>query len=131
MAYTPTVWKTGDVITAEKLNKAEQGIAAASDAVFYVTFTYDELTETTTADKTMAEIEEAISAGKAVFCKLTGSKYIGVLTGHIHDASPENTYVNFMGYDTNNDSSKNYIAVASFYGDGYYARTLYELTVAQ
>lgn len=30
MAYTPTVWATGDTITAEKLNKAEQGIAAAS-----------------------------------------------------------------------------------------------------
>lgn len=29
MAYTPTVWATGDVITAEKLNKAENGIAAA------------------------------------------------------------------------------------------------------
>lgn len=32
MAYTPTVWETGDVITAEKLNKAENGIAAASVA---------------------------------------------------------------------------------------------------
>ena len=30
MAYTPTEWQTGDVITAEKLNKAEEGIAAAS-----------------------------------------------------------------------------------------------------
>ena len=30
MAYTPTVWATGDTITAEKLNKAENGIAAAS-----------------------------------------------------------------------------------------------------
>ena len=29
MAYIPTVWATGDVITAEKLNKAEEGIAAA------------------------------------------------------------------------------------------------------
>lgn len=29
MAYTPTVWATGDVITAEKLNKAENGIASA------------------------------------------------------------------------------------------------------
>lgn len=27
--YTPTVWKTGDVITAEKLNKIEEGIAGA------------------------------------------------------------------------------------------------------
>lgn len=27
--YTPTVWRTGDVITAEKLNKIEEGIANA------------------------------------------------------------------------------------------------------
>lgn len=27
MAYTPTEWATGDVITAQKLNKMEQGIA--------------------------------------------------------------------------------------------------------
>ena len=26
MAYTPTVWKTGDVITAERMNKLEQGV---------------------------------------------------------------------------------------------------------
>lgn len=26
MAYTPTNWNTGDVITAEKLNKLEQGV---------------------------------------------------------------------------------------------------------
>lgn len=29
MAYTPTEWATGDVITAQKLNKMEQGIASA------------------------------------------------------------------------------------------------------
>lgn len=33
MAYTPTVWATGDKITAEKLNKAENGIAAAVQLV--------------------------------------------------------------------------------------------------
>lgn len=27
--YTPTVWKTGDIITAEKLNNIEEGIANA------------------------------------------------------------------------------------------------------
>ena len=37
MAYTPTVWETGDVITAEKLNKAENGIAAATPIVFTLT----------------------------------------------------------------------------------------------
>lgn len=26
MAYTPTEWNTGDLITAEKLNKLEQGV---------------------------------------------------------------------------------------------------------
>ncbi len=26
MAYTPTEWNTGDVITAEKMNKLEQGV---------------------------------------------------------------------------------------------------------
>lgn len=29
MSYTPTEWKTGDVITAEKLNNMESGIAGA------------------------------------------------------------------------------------------------------
>lgn len=28
MAYTPTTWQTGDVITAEKMNKLENGVAA-------------------------------------------------------------------------------------------------------
>ena len=26
MAYTPTTWNDGDVITADKLNKLEQGV---------------------------------------------------------------------------------------------------------
>ena len=29
MAYTPNTWNTGDVITAEKLNNLEHGVAAA------------------------------------------------------------------------------------------------------
>ena len=29
MSYTPTNWETGDTITAEKLNKLEQGVANA------------------------------------------------------------------------------------------------------
>lgn len=31
MAYTPTIWQTGDTITEDKLNKIEQGILANSD----------------------------------------------------------------------------------------------------
>lgn len=34
MGYIPTEWQTGDIITAEKLNKAEEGIAANSKLVY-------------------------------------------------------------------------------------------------
>lgn len=30
MPYTPTVWKTGDIVSSEKLNKLEQGVADAT-----------------------------------------------------------------------------------------------------
>lgn len=32
MSYTPTEWKDGDVITAEKLNKIENGISTSSSS---------------------------------------------------------------------------------------------------
>lgn len=32
MAYTKTTWNTGDVITADKLNNLESGVAAANAA---------------------------------------------------------------------------------------------------
>ena len=55
MAYTPTVWATGDVITAEKLNHAEGGIEAAYPLI--VTATLGD--ESATLDKTWAEIYAA------------------------------------------------------------------------
>lgn len=38
MAYEPTVWATGDVITAEKLNKAERGIEENSLKIPYISY---------------------------------------------------------------------------------------------
>lgn len=32
MAYTKTLWKTGDIVTEEKMNKIEQGIKSISDS---------------------------------------------------------------------------------------------------
>lgn len=58
MAYIPTVWSTGDVITAGKLNKMEGGIAAAGPLLVTVTADgadYHEL------DKSYKEITEAAS----------------------------------------------------------------------
>ena len=41
MAYEPTEWKTGDVITAEKMNKIENGITNAS-GIRIIRFSQDE-----------------------------------------------------------------------------------------
>lgn len=40
MAYTPTEWKNGDVITAEKLNKLEEGVA--NEQVFCFNISWDD-----------------------------------------------------------------------------------------
>lgn len=69
MTYTPTEWKNGDTITAEKLNKLEDGVNSANSNsnTLLVTFTgsdYDWI-----GDKTYGEILNAFESGKAVICK--------------------------------------------------------------
>lgn len=63
MSYTLTNWQTGDTITAERLNKLENGVAALSNYDIVFTVTDDELT----ADG--ASFDELISGGykKALF----------------------------------------------------------------
>ena len=56
MAYTPTEWETGDVITAEKLNKAEEGIAQASPV--FIPVTYDETSNVYVLDASYNDIKE-------------------------------------------------------------------------
>ena len=51
MSYTPTEWATGDVVTADKLNKIEEGIAGA---VGVLVATCDPTTDT--LDKTWSDI---------------------------------------------------------------------------
>ena len=58
MAYTPTEWQTGDIIDAEKLNHAEEGIAAAGQVVIL-----HEDPETHALDKTWKEIDDGLAAG--------------------------------------------------------------------
>lgn len=58
MAYEPTNWKTGDVVTSAKLNKLEQGVAAGS-GVLVVQMTVDEAANRGTLDKTWQEIHDA------------------------------------------------------------------------
>ena len=60
MAYEPTVWKSGDVVTSDKLNKLEQGVASSGGGgggggVLLV----HEDGETGILDKTWQEIHDA------------------------------------------------------------------------
>ena len=76
--YTPTVWKTGDLITAAKLNKIEdqillneQNIASLNEAVkslppFIVTFSGTTADGNAACDKTHAEVKAAYDSGKQI-----------------------------------------------------------------
>lgn len=75
MAYEPTTWRTGDVVTSTKLNKLEQGVAGA---VFVLTFNWDEGTESYVPDKTYAEVAAAYAAGTPVFACIDGDALTGV-----------------------------------------------------
>ena len=68
MSYEKQTWACGDTITADKLNHMEDGIANAGGGVepFVVTFSQPEFGGAVTADKTYAEIHEALQQGKAV-----------------------------------------------------------------
>ena len=67
MSYTPTEWATGDVITAEKLNNMESGIAVGQE-LFIIHATGVAQTpgaqSTPVIDKTYGEIANAIQQGK-------------------------------------------------------------------
>lgn len=69
MAYTPTNWKTGDVVTAEKMNKLEQGVAQGGGGCMRVSVTRvgDGDSGTMTLDKTYAEMVDAIESGTFVY----------------------------------------------------------------
>ena len=56
MAYTKNTWADGDIVTSEKLNHMEDGIANA-DGIMVINDTDD------TFDKTWQEIYDAIGAG--------------------------------------------------------------------
>ena len=74
MAYEKYTWVDGELITAEKLNHMEDGIAGAGGGgVLVVNANEDSSTESLVLDKTWAEIQEAVvSHGAVVYIKLRG-----------------------------------------------------------
>lgn len=61
MSYTPTEWKTGDIVTSTKLNKLEQGVASAGGGGVLVV--NKDKTPPFALDKTWQEIYDAASTG--------------------------------------------------------------------
>lgn len=104
MAYTPTNWKDGDIISAEKMNKLEQGVAeGGGGGVLLVNVTKSgsstpvvnsaspmltaQISSSTfTADKTYAEVDAAVKAGKMVYLVYNGV-YIPLIMNKGEDMS--------------------------------------------
>lgn len=70
MAYEKTNWQTGDTVTAEKLNHAEQGIADNSAEVYVGTI----VDGNTQFDLTYNQAKAALQAGKDI--RLYSSSYL-------------------------------------------------------
>lgn len=66
MAYEKQTWTTGEVITQEKLNHMEDGIANAGVGIMVVHFSGVPNSTSITADKTRGEIIQAFDAGMVV-----------------------------------------------------------------
>lgn len=65
MSYTPTVWKTGDIVTSEKLNKLENAIPQGGVMMIGT----EEIDDTTYLTATWQEINDAMRNGNVVFVR--------------------------------------------------------------
>lgn len=91
MAYTPTNWECGDVVTAELLNKLEEAVENLSVIVDGMDggdskFVIGVDTSTNTLDKTWQEIYDAMNQGQSAVVRFSTP------TGSIHE-SPETSVV--------------------------------------
>ena len=121
MSYTPTTWATGDVITAEKLNKLEGGVAnagsgtSAGNAVVFeftaskdpdggfivsTTVTYNDVrTEMLAGKLCVARVD--VGAGRIyyiVFSAMNESHVEGSYTEVSSSGSINIAYTSLMGY---------------------------------
>ena len=81
MSYTPTEWKTGDIITAEKLNKLENGISSNS-SVNVVFITEDASTH---LDKTAGELYSMFESNNYFMVVIRYGEIYGFITKISHD----------------------------------------------
>lgn len=82
MAYTPTNWKSGDVVTSAKLNKLEQGVA---DCLSVVTIYEDG--GSLAADMSLTDAAAIVHNGGNLMCKFFTACYVGTGFFFIRDAA--------------------------------------------
>lgn len=68
MSYIPHTWTSNELITAEKMNALEQGIANCCNGVLYVNFLNDYMSNTKTSD-----VITALNRGCKVILKYNDS----------------------------------------------------------
>lgn len=91
MSYTPIGWETGDIVTAEKLNKMDEQIAENANA-YVVTVAEDELVAEYITDKTFNEVQNAIIESRCVLFVKTGENGAVYVQKPVGYEYAENTY---------------------------------------
>jgi hypothetical protein len=71
MAYEPTTWKSGDVVTSAKLNKIESGIVGAEPVAVTATAYSEDGNTGLRLSATWKEIHDAVTAHKLVIINKT------------------------------------------------------------
>ncbi len=84
MSYTKQTWANGDVITADKLNHIEDGLADNSTELVVHAINHPE-DEVTVLDKTFGEIRTAVNNGRMVKIvrNVSDEEYTGVTVGYL------------------------------------------------
>lgn len=114
MSYTPTEWVTGDIITAEKLNKIENGIASVGGMLIVTVSEKPDSETIMILDKTWQQIHDAVlsTGAMAIYREIQDNRtyilsFISVyydsenygvaVSGYVFTASSPNDYPESSG----------------------------------
>ncbi len=105
MSYTPTTWHGGDVLSAEAMNKIENGIANAGSGALEVQVSEDE--NGTVMDKSWQEIYDAFPN---VYCVASDGSKFAIST--VYNDNENDSYIVDTGGIFSTDSPDGYPAIS-------------------